>query len=98
MFAVASTYVWDLDLSVVDLVDDVVRVLSVHGATDRLAVPRTSLTVPSSLRAMERSRIVLAISITSSTLMLPLWATGERMNKVQGWQNINANTSAKNIL
>ena len=83
IFDATSTHVWDLDLSVVDLVDDVVRVLSVHGAgpTD-WAVPRTSLTVPSSLRAMERSRIVLAISITSSTLMLPLWATDWGKNEI----------------
>ena len=40
-----------------------------------LQVPRISLTVPASLRAIERSRIVRAMSMTVSSVKLPLCLT-----------------------
>merc|ERR1719305_918796 len=36
-------------------------------------VPRISLTVPASVRAMERGRMTRAISMTSSRVRLPSW-------------------------
>lgn len=45
------------------------------------AVPRISLTVPESSRAMDLGFITLAMVMTSSNVMLPLCLTGKKRNE-----------------